>query len=466
MDLTAKLMVSFLPVICETAILQELYIVIYGEKIGLKRRVLYGLFFVALMYPIVFLTDNNEFLKSLGVVRSILILMLYTFMLWSVFRGDYFARCLPAAAVFVFISITVESLMWFLAARIGLDTTTLRYTFWQILLFQIILFFAEFMIVMIIKSTRLLADYSQTSLKKRWMPLTGLLLVVVLFWIGFIQQLILQMNLGEYRVWDALALIACFLISLFVIKSSMEITREFEQQQRKNDAQKRELEYQRLYNGSMKAMLDEISRFRHNYNNLLASLKGYAEADDVQQLKEYITKICVSNNIAFSLNHDMLSRIKDGAVAGLIAAKIIKAEDCNVNFKLLASDSIESFHLNILELTEVLGILLDNAVEAAAASKDRYVKVEVTGSDDGVVIRVENSVDQKPDIHKMFQKGYTSKLSDSGTGLYILMEIIDSHDNAWLNTFADDERLTQELQIASLFYQHYNSSSLQNIHTD
>lgn len=280
------------------------------------------------------------------------------------------------------------------------------------------------------------------------MPLTGILLVVVLFWVGFIQQIILQLHLGKYRVWDVLALIACFLISLFVIKSSMEITREFEQQQMKNDAQKRELEYQRLYNGSIEAMLNEISRFRHNYNNLLASLKGYVEADDVQQLKEYISEICVNNNIALSLNHDMLVRIKDGAVAGLMAAKIIKAEDCNVYFKLLASNSIDSFHMNILELTEVLGILLDNAVEAAAVSKDRYVKVEVTGSDGGVIIRVENSVDQKPDIHKMFQKDYSSKSTGGGTGLYILKKIIDGHDNAWLSTFADDERLTQELQIA------------------
>lgn len=447
MDIWAKLLVSAVPVVCETFILQEMYVALYKENADLRRRVIIGLLFIAVQYPIVFLTDNAEFFAHLGVFRSILIFLLYALMLLAVFRGGFLSRCLPAAAVFTFISVVLETLMWFSASRMGLDIALIRYTLWKVLLFQGILYTAEMSAVLLLKRIKFTAGYPEKISRKIWLPTTGYLVVISVFWIGLIQQVGTRFKSGTIGPWDIAGIITCLLVSLLFIKSSMDISREIERRQCEIEAQKLELDYQKIYNSGMEAMLSELSRFRHNYSNTLAALKGYAEAGNFLQLKEYIGELCSNRNIAFSLNREALAEINNGALAGLLAAKMLQSESNHINFKLSTSGKLEPFKIKTVIVCEMLGILLDNAVEAAAASADKYVRVNVNSTGSGTIFRIENSVDKTPNIPHMYEKGYTTKPGGGGIGLHILEGILQKYPDSSLNTFADEKRVVQELCI-------------------
>lgn len=447
MDMGAKLLVSAVPVICETVILQELYMALYKEKVSIQRRVLYGLIFIAIQYPIVFFTDNPEFLAHLRVIRSVLIFLLYALMLRTVFGDKFLSRCLPAAAVFGFISVVIETILWFGATWLGYTLVSIRYTLGKVLIFQGILYAIEFMIVQIFKKIKFSVGYSEKMAKRLWLSTIGYLLVISIFWIGLIQQVGDRFREGNISTLDILSIIVCLLVSLLFIKSSMDISREIDQQQWKIETQKLELDYQKLYNNGMEAMFFEMSRFRHNYNNTLAALQGYAATDDFVHLKEYIGELCRKKNIVLNLNREALSQIKNGAIAGLLAAKMLKAENSHITFKLVTDGELEHIKMHIIEFCEVLGILLDNAVEAATTSSDKYVKLEISGTDSGWIFHLENSVNKKPNIPHMFEKGYTTKPKGSGLGLFILEEILHKYPNSSLNTFADDKHFIQELCI-------------------
>jgi hypothetical protein len=94
MSLWESLLVSAVPVVCETIILQEMYIALYKVCASVRQRLIYGLIFIAIQYPITYMTDNIAFFAPFGIIRSILIFLLYALMLRTVFKGRFLSRCL------------------------------------------------------------------------------------------------------------------------------------------------------------------------------------------------------------------------------------------------------------------------------------------------------------------------------------------------------------------------------------
>lgn len=447
MSLWESLLVSAVPVICETIILQEMYIALYKVTASVRQRLAYGLIFIAIQYPIIYLTDNMAFLAPFSIIRSVFIFLLYVLMLRTVFKGSFLSRCLPVAAIFTFVSIVIETLLWFGAGRLGLDITDLRHTLWKVLLFQVILYAADFSVILFIIKHRILSGYSEQTSGKMWLPTVGYLIVVSAFWIALIQQISGRFRDGAVGPWDIAGIVVCLVVSLMFVKSSMDISREIERRQWELDAQKLELEYQKLYNSGMEAVLSELSRFRHNYGNVLAALRGHADSGDFEELQVYIDELCQKQNMALLTNREKLSEIKIGAVAGLFAAKMLMADNARVTFNLSVNGQLTSVRMPVMELCEILGILLDNAVEAAMISPGRYVRADLEVRADGAVFRIENSADRKPRIPRMSEKGYTTKENGSGMGLYIAETILQKYPASSLNTFADDERVVQEFCV-------------------
>jgi len=447
MNLGEGMLVSFVPTVCELAILQVLYGSMYKENAALKRRVICFILFFLVQYPNVFFNDYYGFFDEISILRYIWTFLLYALYLKAVFKGGFLSHCLPAAAVFVFISLIIEIILWLIADLIGLVPTVIRHTLWQVLIFQAILFSSEYGAAKLVGRLNITAGYPRKMTKKMWLTSVGYLAVTTVFWIGLVNFLGESFRTGNFGITGILSIIVCFIVSLLFIKSSMDIMRESECREWEINEQKTELKYQKLYNSSMEAMLFEVSRFRHNYSNTLAVLKGFADSGDFERLKKYINELCQKQHIAFADNRSTLTQIKNGAVAGLLASKMLMAEKSEVVFKLSVNGELDSVNMPLMELCEVLGILLDNAVEAAAESAGKYVRVEIDAAGSGTVFRIENSVDKKPDIRRLFEKGYTTKSDGHGLGLHIAENILKKSASASLNTFSDDERVLQELSV-------------------
>lgn len=447
MSLWEGMLVSFVPVVCEFVILQELYTVLFGEKVSIDRRIICILFFFIVQYPVVFLTDYFEFLEPIKVVRSAFAFTIFALFLKATFKSRFMSRCLPAAAVFTFISIVIEAFLWYFVGKIGLKPFDVRYSIWKVLIFQAVLYCMEFGAVRAIRKLNIPVGYSEKEIKRMWLPTVGYLVVIVVFWVALAQQLGPNIKSGYFGALDVVSIIVCLFVSLMFIKSSMDISRENELRQRELYEQKKELEYQKLYNSGMEAMLFEVARFRHNYANTLAVLRGYSDSGDFEHLKEYIDKLCQTQNIALAVNREALAQIKNGAVAGLLASKMLMAEKSKISFKLTINGELTKVNMQLMELCEVLGILLDNAVEAAAASEGKYVRVVIDTAESGAFFHIENTIDKKPNISQLFEKGYTTKKDGSGIGLYIAETLLQKYPFSSLNTFADDERFIQELNV-------------------
>lgn len=106
--------------------------------------------------------------------------------------------------------------------------------------------------------------------------------------------------------------------------------------------------------------------------------------------------------------------------------------------------------MKIYEFTRILGILLDNAIEAASECKDKKINVTFRKEDakHRLVIIIENTYkDKEIDTDRIFEKGFSSKKEHSGLGLWKVREILKRNNNLNLFTTKDKKLFKQQFEI-------------------
>jgi two-component system sensor histidine kinase AgrC len=212
---------------------------------------------------------------------------------------------------------------------------------------------------------------------------------------------------------------------------------------------KQNLEFQDLYIKSLNEMIDSLRGFRHDHNNMLQVMSGYISANDMDGLRNFheqlLSESRKTNNIA-PLN----SYIKDNPpIYGLLLSKISYAEIKNVPFTITVLCKLEVPSIKIYDLCKVLGVLLDNAIEAAVDSEKKFAELSIRENADKscLFIEINNSCVGIVDTEAIFKDGYTSKKGHTGFGLWEVKKIIARYKNCKLHTCARQNSFSQKIEI-------------------
>jgi oligoribonuclease (3'-5' exoribonuclease) len=200
-------------------------------------------------------------------------------------------------------------------------------------------------------------------------------------------------------------------------------------------------------NERLESIVEGLKQFKHSYDNTLASIDGYVISDDIPGLKTYMDEIIGEKNINEMKNYFKLNFIQNPAVAGLIIAKLIESEKLGVDLILKVRSEVSNINMKASHLCDLIGILLDNAMEAACDSAEKEVVLNIDETEDALVFEIKNSISSPPDRTKMFEKGWTTKGENRGFGLWMAKDIISKYDNVVLNSMIDDDSVVQELFV-------------------
>lgn len=214
-----------------------------------------------------------------------------------------------------------------------------------------------------------------------------------------------------------------------------------------------ELENQKNYNATLQSLVDSLKTFKHDYNNTLATLYGYVQLNDMNSLKRMFKEILEESKEISSLDKINPNLIKDPNVFGLITSKyqVCVKNNVNMSFEIFAELEEKEIGIKIFDLTRVLGIFLDNAIEAASGSKEKNIHFLITEKDDKIIIEISNSYSDKAlSTEKIYEKGVSSKGKNRGLGLYKVKEIIKRNPNVSLETILHDEVFLQRLTIQKI----------------
>lgn len=136
----------------------------------------------------------------------------------------------------------------------------------------------------------------------------------------------------------------------------------------------------------------------------------------------------------------------------MLATKYYEANQMNVEITLnvfLDLNEIET-RMQIYDFTRILGILLDNAIDAAKECEKKIINVTFRKemSNDMIIVKIQNTYTNKDvDTEEIYNKGSTSKENHSGLGLWKVRQILMHNNNLNLFTTKDDEFFSQQFEI-------------------
>lgn len=240
-----------------------------------------------------------------------------------------------------------------------------------------------------------------------------------------------------------LVLLLYFLISMYSLSRTNKLESTTEN-----------LEEERLYNKTLTILYDNIRGFKHDFNNIVQAIGGYISTDNMKGLKDYYSDLMSDcqkvNNLAI-LNPEL---INNPAVYSLLTSKYHKAEELSITMNFEVFLDLETLNIKIYDLTRILGILLDNAIEACEECDEKIINIIIRKDTklDRQLFIIENTYLNK-DINtdRIFEKGYTSKTKDDvknhGLGLWEVRKILKKNNNLNLFTTKDEKLFKQQLEI-------------------
>ena len=128
------------------------------------------------------------------------------------------------------------------------------------------------------------------------------------------------------------------------------------------------------YNKSLEILYDKVKGFKHDFNNIVSTLDGYIETNDMTGLKEYfedVKKDCkITNNLSI-INPRI---INDPGIYSLLNNKYFKATSLGISFDIEFFLNLSNLKINKYHFSRILGILIDNAIEEAEKSNQNLVR--------------------------------------------------------------------------------------------
>lgn len=244
-------------------------------------------------------------------------------------------------------------------------------------------------------------------------------------------------------ITSILSLLAYFIISFYSLLSTNKL-----------DTTTRDLEEAQLYNKTLTILHDSIRGFKHDFHNIVQSIGGYADRGDLEGLRIYYRQLlqdCGRTNNLTALNPEV---INNPAIYNVLATKYHKADEIGVQINLgifINLNEIEK-HMKIYEFTRILGILLDNAIEAAAECENKIIHVSFRKEQNRrrLLVIIDNTYKNKDiNVDKIYEKDFStkSKETNSGLGLWEVRQILKKNNNLNLFTTKSEEFFSQQFEI-------------------
>ncbi len=182
--------------------------------------------------------------------------------------------------------------------------------------------------------------------------------------------------------------------------------------------QEKELQMYRLYTKPLEELVKEIRVKQHEFDNHMnAILNMHITIDNYDELvkeqSKYVKEIYDDHSRQF-IN---LLKISDKVLAGFLYSKILEAAphlqfDIHVEGKTILSQASEH------DMIEVVGTLIDNAMEASSKDNNK-IKMVVGSKNDKLIFEIWNMhpVISLEEISHFFEKGYSTKTKGGSRGL-------------------------------------------------
>lgn len=331
----------------------------------------------------------------------------------------------------------------------GSYLTEIRYN----LLFKIAINIVVFSISILLSKfkfikNKLISNYDFINKQRIVVILYGIITVIIFAINNYILEIVSTKNIEKVSLYGGIIFVAYFIITGIFIFLNYSLVKQ------KDKYFKKQLEYEKLktYTSIIENLVEDMQKFKHDFSNTMISIKGYIDEGDNEGLKKYFyDELLKEKKSIDKKNIYFIKHIKNPGIKGLLTTKLERCFNLDLDVKLEIFEDIKDIKIETYYICRILGILLDNAIEAAEKSIEKKIRIGIENEEKGISIIIMNTFDEKPDINNIYNKGYSTKNENRGLGLAIVKEICKkTKGNIVLNTTIENNTFIQDLFIKDL----------------
>lgn len=397
----------------------------------LNLKTLITLIIVAMPIILFYDTEYNSIITILTFFIAVIVYKkLFKIKLSTSILATSISMILTALADFVIIPISIA---------IGYESTR---DIWYISMISNILVFSFSILLSKIKILKI--AFQKFCLKIDSNSLVSVIFfAIVSFWI----LIILFQNLSNHLTFFSNYIITSIIIIMLLILYYLYV-------KECNNYNSLNQEYNTLfkYIQTFEEWIDNEQMYRHELKNNLSIIRSMTKN------KKIINKIDDMLKFSIILDENDIECLKDipkGGLKGLIYYKIALAKNNNINITIEISPKVTNKlkrikDKDLKQICIVLGIYIDNAMEAAVKSKKKNVTLEIYESNDCLTFVISNTYKELVSINKMNFDGYTTKGEGHGRGLYYVNKLLAKSKNLYSEQTFLGDYFIQKIYVTSI----------------
>ena len=190
----------------------------------------------------------------------------------------------------------------------------------------------------------------------------------------------------------------------------------------------------------------------HEIKNQISTINSMLmDNANKHKLEKYVKELVGDYKDLDNVKYSDLQYLPSNGIKGFICSKISLAVSKNIDVEVLIEKEIEHSVISNLDdknfkyLCIILGVLLDNAIEASIESIDKKIGIEIYLINGDVLIVITNSYTNKSNDKVNLLK--SSKGKNRGHGLKLVRRVISQSNKFVLNSEANLDSFVQKLLI-------------------
>ena len=379
----------------------------------------------------------------------------FIFIAYNIYQNKYKSKILDI--FYGLYPVIVESLLgrmlgFYVFPLLGVSVFNEVKLSWYDILIELLVFPLHLLIV---KSLRLDFSEIKEGFKRYYFKYLLLLINISMFvYMLLVSILVIYRDkLADADIWrghiNNFYIVLFFVILLYLNAISKEkLEKEIIDQK---DTQLNELS---IYSHHVESLYEEIRSFRHDYINILTSLKLGIDNQDIEAIKTVYNGVLRDSGTQFydsKFDIAKLSNIKNDAIKSILSAKLLEAQNKGISISVEIEEPVSNFRIELLDFITILSVLCDNAIEATIEAISPRMTVAFMNNDDSLVLIVENSIkSEKVDVNHIFDRGYSSKGEGRGLGLHNVNSVLEKYPKSTITTRSANHLFSQTIRFCKV----------------
>lgn len=378
------------------------------------------------------------FKYTTGTIKTIITCLLYSSLFFCIFNIKL-SKSVFTSIVYVILLVIPDLLILSTAIYIlGISKEYYYSDFASSLLGNISVCLCLVIITYVLKKPlKKLINYNLSTNKKIIVMSSITLVMLAIFFYNLIKTFEFNNNIITYLV--IIVMLICILLYLFKQKIENEkISKKYDEL----------LDVMKSYESD----IEEQRTLRHETKNEFATIKcKLQDKEDNKTIIEYIDSVIGEKEKAGSTKYSKFKYLPSNGLKGFFYYKFIEAEKKGINVSINISKQMKISFLKDIEtkdfkdLARIIGVYLDNAIEASSTSEDKKLGIEMYLIKEKIEIIITNTFNNEINLDKIGKESFSTKGKHRGHGLLLVNKILSEN-----NMFEAKNEIRGNIYIQSL----------------